>query len=141
MITLGTLANATAQQVFDQVALHMLTQQAKALTLDKYGEPACAYRGERGTMCAAGCLISDEEMERLYDWCGHNYNTGAGWRTLINIGFAPEEHRGLISALQDVHDNGSIQNWPDDLKKVAKARGLNTNVILQAGLQQELVYV
>ena len=55
-ITLKTLEQATAQEVFDQVAEHMLTQYELSMLND-----TCVYRGYSGLKCAAGCLIGDDE--------------------------------------------------------------------------------
>ena len=60
MITLKTLPQATAQEVFDQITQHLL-QQGKAA---KSVTGACRYRIETAEgilKCAAGCLIADDE--------------------------------------------------------------------------------
>ncbi len=54
-ITLATLPEATAQEVYSQVRKHLLTQKMKSIEEGK----GCVYRGPDGLMCAAGCLISD----------------------------------------------------------------------------------
>lgn len=54
-ITLKNLHEATEQQVFDQVAGHLLTQK------EVLPSPACFYRGPNGLKCAAGCLIANDE--------------------------------------------------------------------------------
>ena len=60
-ITMKNLHLATEQQVFDQAARHMLTQNAKALAWSG----GCQYRLELddGTVlkCAVGCFIADDE--------------------------------------------------------------------------------
>ena len=43
MITLRTLPHATAQEVFDQVATHLLTQNARAGIVDTDGGFMCRY--------------------------------------------------------------------------------------------------
>ena len=60
MITLATLEQATAQQVFTQVKNHLLKQNEKSMI-----NGICAYRGSNGLQCAAGCLMSDEEANKL----------------------------------------------------------------------------
>lgn len=65
MITLKTLPNASAQQVFDQVAAHLLTQKEKAKQFN-----TCKYRVEhrdKVLKCAAGCLIGDDEYEGCFE--------------------------------------------------------------------------
>ena len=121
-ITLATLPQATEQQVFDQVARHLLTQNAKSMSGDNL---TCAYRGKDNTMCAAGCLISDEEMERLRDM-----NT-TDWSELVEFEVAPLEHRGLIKELQSVHDLREPVDWPLGLRQVAYHRRLSIDVVAE----------
>lgn len=110
MITLKTLKDATAQEVFDQVANHLLTQNAKSMEKDSYNSLRCKYRsGDR--KCAAGCLIGDDEY-RIY----MEYRR---WSDLAGNGVVPDSHTGLISALQRVHDNYEVKSWPSALKHVA----------------------
>jgi hypothetical protein len=125
MITLATLEHATEQEVFDQVARHMLKQRARSWLQDD----VCAYRGADGLKCAAGCLISDEEAEQLNLAAG-NINT-LPWGCLISRGVAPDKHRSLISALQHIHDspnNVPEEDWEDHLKALANQRGLSYKV-------------
>ncbi|MCI0527846.1 MAG: hypothetical protein L0Y56_10460, partial [Nitrospira sp.] len=94
MITLKTLASATQQEIFNQVAGHLIAQNEKSLSPIGIG---CRYRGEAGCKCAAGCLISDEEYGP--DW------EGKSWFQLIEAGVVPEQNKDLIGELQNVHDN------------------------------------
>jgi hypothetical protein len=94
-ITLATLPAATAQQVFDQVARHLLTQGRQARNAE-----ACAYRGSEGTMCAAGCLMSDEEYAK-------------------RGGVVPPGHTDLIQSLQAVHDDVDTDEWSEELHELA----------------------
>jgi hypothetical protein len=134
MINLRTLASATEQQVFDQVAKHLLIQNAKCqatTTYDYCGKittaKACAYRSDEGSRaCAAGCLISDEEMKAVFD---AKLNTGAGWVRLIDEKIAPAAHENLIRTLQDVHDGHPVDGWREGLMVLAQRRGLNIEVL------------
>lgn len=95
MITLKTLAKATRQQIFDQVARHLLKQKVRAY--DEENEK-CQYRTSNGLMCAAGCLIADDEYDPQYDRTG-------SWSAVVDRHQeVPEAHRGLIDALQTLHD-------------------------------------
>ena len=58
-ITLKTLGQATAQEVFDQVSSHLLTQMKKSI--NPKNPSLCVYHADSGLKCAAGCLISDDE--------------------------------------------------------------------------------
>lgn len=113
-ITLATLAQATPQEVFDQVATHLLWQNQKAKKEDTGG---CQYRGMNGTMCAAGCLIGDGEYNP--DWEVFASAIGGGWRTLVNQGIVPSYHKELIGSLQGVHDGYDPCLWKEKLVQVA----------------------
>lgn len=114
MITLKTLPEATAQQVFDQVARHLLTQMKRSLD---YTED-CVYRGAGGLRCAAGCLISDAEYLPGME--------GNSWFGLVESKLVPEQHRALISDLQNLHDINAPQNWKEELHRTARIWGLST---------------
>ncbi|MFM1991312.1 MAG: hypothetical protein RJA99_4269 [Pseudomonadota bacterium] len=112
-ITLATLPQATAQQVLDQVARHLLTQGATS-----YGRGAivCAYRSDGGWRCAAGCLIADDEYRE--DWEGQN------WANLCREGLVPVTHRALILDLQGLHDCAGPDTWERGLAVIAQRHRL-----------------
>ncbi|WOZ57563.1 hypothetical protein [Pseudomonas phage vB_PseuGesM_254] len=95
-ITLATLPQATEQQIFNQVVTHLAKQRKGARLYDK----GCAYRGEGGSMCAAGCLIADSEYDPKMDAIGGP----TAWDSLVSQGFAPPQHEHFILELQRVHD-------------------------------------
>lgn len=49
----------TKQEAFTKAYLALKTQGKKSLD-----GPFCAYRGENGTRCAVGHLLTDEDMEK-----------------------------------------------------------------------------
>lgn len=112
MITLKTLPQASAQEVYDQVRDHLLQQNAQSLRDPSH----CAYRSPSGQRCAAGCLIADGEYE--------NRMEGFSWRDLWVRGLVPDVHRGLISELQRVHDCVPVTLWAGQLKVIAVRHGL-----------------
>jgi hypothetical protein len=116
MITLATLSKATAQEVFDQVATHLL-EQNKACKSD---EDTCLYRHE-SLKCAAGCLISDEEYDPSLE--------GNGWKTLAHNDIVSKCHSRLIIDLQYVHDAMYAETWKQGLVNVAEAYGLSTETL------------
>lgn len=133
MITLATLATATAQQVFNQVRDHLLAQGRRSLLYpgneDRALSVQCAYRSPDGLKCAAGCLMSDEEYRPEFDSTLH-FNrkpTSCGWVTGIIEKYkaAPLEHAGLITDLQEVHDYSPPERWSTKLAERAKAFGLD----------------
>lgn len=122
MITLKTLPQATAQEVFDQVAKHLLTQMKKSVA-KRAAESAsdskdyCMYRGFDGTKCAAGCLISDDEYKLEFE----NHN----WSYLSDINYlVPKEHCHLIAQLQNIHDCYEPEDWRVKLNNLAKINHL-----------------
>ena len=128
MITLKTLPTATEQEVFDQVATHLIRQCGKSIKELGFDGGllrfVSAYRGDDGLKCAAGCLIADDEydigMERTL------------WRVLVSQGKIPKKHWLLIDALQIVHDwmdkPDDINSWILGLKRVAEHYNLEFKI-------------
>ena len=127
MITLATLEAATAQQVFDQVVAHLRKQGERSYAPLKGNELArrCAYRGEGGLKCAAGCFIADDE----YDPEMENIQ----WRSLADGVLTPGDHRlikvprahdDLIRSLQVIHDHSKPEDWENRLAMLALKEGL-----------------
>jgi hypothetical protein len=121
MITLATLAQATAQEVFDQCAVHLLTQNERSL---RTTTSACAYRGDTGLACAAGCLIGDIE------YIGRRFES-FGWGRLVAHGRVPEAHQHLIGGLQRIHDCYEVHQWRDELYAYADNAELSNSVLEQ----------
>lgn len=116
MITLKTLPDATEQEVFDQVALHMLKQGRKAT--DVAG--CCRYKAGE-LKCAAGCLIADDEYNPMFE--------GSAWSVLVGHNSVTPAHYYLIFSLQLIHDNKDVVSWAERLKSLAKEMYLSTAVI------------
>lgn len=110
MITLKTLPQATAQEVFDQITQHLLRQGKAA----RSGTGACRYRVElKGEVlkCAAGCLIADDEYDSKWE--------GIDWKHLAAQGLLPSRHFNLIHAFQEIHDTVAVDHWQDSFKSLA----------------------
>jgi hypothetical protein len=125
-ITVKNLNESTAQEVFDFVVNHLLTQNKKA----QQGAGGCKYRLslEDGSVlrCAAGCLIPDE----LYD----ERIEGRLWNGMDGVGnenparrYGAMEHQGLIRSLQYIHDEYTPEQWRDRLEQEAKNYFLTFN--------------
>lgn len=114
MITLATLKDATAQQVFDQVANHLLTQLKVSVNSD---DSLCQYHSDDGTKCAAGCLIADNEYSLCMEGIGN-------WTNIVEQGFASSHHENLIFELQEVHDSAMGIPMSAELLKEFWTRGL-----------------
>ena len=113
-ITMATLPQATAQEVFDQVAAHLLAQGRKSHMPNS--TTACAYRGSEGAKCAAGCLIGDDEYRPEFE--RHT------WGELCDDFDGPKQHRELVRYLQMVHDRALPSEWRDRLRGCAQSYGL-----------------
>jgi len=115
MITLKTLPNATAQEVFNQVTTHLLQQNSRSV-----GEKGtCMYRGSKNKVCAAGCLIAEDEYVEAFEY--------QRWQELHDAGWVPEDHMELINELQIIHDSLPTEIWEKTLQQLAKDRNLNFN--------------
>ena len=115
MITLKTLAQASEQEVFDQVATYLLKQGMRSS--DKSGN--CKYRHE-GLRCAAGCLIGDDEYDPSME-----VNS---WDRLTATSKAPKDHADLIVSLQAIHDDCNPLDWKGHLKVLAVNSNLKWNL-------------
>ena len=115
MITLKTLGQATLQEVFDQVASHLLKQNLRC----NEGS-VCAYRNSLGMSCAAGCLIGDDEYTGQLE--------GLEWNVLVKEKMVPGDHAGAIKALQNIHDYKTPDYWREALEGFAKGANLEFRI-------------
>lgn len=119
MITLATLPQATAQEVFDQVVVHLITQGVQSLDRNDF---SCVYRNPTGLKCAAGCLIADSEYKSILE--------NKPWNILADNNEVPTTHQYLIRRLQSVHDNWTVNNpLLYGLRRVATNCDLDPSVI------------
>lgn len=109
------------QAIFDRVAKHMLTQNAKS-----QNEYDCLYRGPNGTMCAVGCLIDDKHYStRLenegpdHEWVAKAIAQSLNLKVQTVENFAP-----LLKRLQSIHDDEDVEYWPRELEKCAQRQNL-----------------
>lgn len=119
LVTLKTLAQATKQQVFDQVVTHLRVQKVQA-----NGSEGCAYRAGQ-LMCAAGCLIADDEYKPEMDMAGKDpqgEQCGSNWNNLVRRKVVPHtQHDELIQDLQHVHDSyRGPSSWEGEFAKTAQ---------------------
>lgn len=108
----------TAQEVFDIVARHLLTQNAKSIESDK---PYCLYRSSDGKKCAAGCLIPDAHYNPRME--------NISWRELVCDYSFPHNHSNLIHRLQEIHDHRQTSEWKKQLKSLADDYELDSGVL------------
>lgn len=105
-----------AQEVFDKVATHLLTQNAKA----KNGG-SCRYLADDGKRCAVGCLLPVEVARRADELAADNTVYGVARDGLLPNELAP--HVDLLSRLQGIHDHVDVHCWRDELKSLARELG------------------
>lgn len=107
----------TAQEVFDIVAKHLLTQNAVS---KETGGP-CLYRSGNGQKCAAGCLIPDDKYSPYFE--------GSNWCDLVNHHSFPKDYEVLIASLQSIHDSYPPCEWKKELKSLADDYELDSGVL------------
>jgi hypothetical protein len=118
MITLKTLNKATAQEVFEQAATHLLTQKKKSLD----GIVRCMYKSADGLKCAAGCFIADDEYDPSFET--------KTWVGLVKNAAVPGTHSELIKQLQIIHDTTFVEDWKEELKLLSeKFEGLSNDFL------------
>ena len=129
LITLATLAQHTAQEVFDQAVKHLLTQAKPSLTFS-CNKNRCVYLNENGLKCVAGCFIADDEYKPEFE--------SKSWLSLAEDQAVPEAHKALIYDLQTmVHDKPfvpaknrhTVREWPLFLTEVAQKHDLSADKV------------
>jgi hypothetical protein len=121
MITLATLKDASLQEIFEQAARHLLTQNEKSES-----GAMCVYRthsGDGKLMCAVGCFISDEEYNKSFENCSF---TAIVNRLNIKSTFAQNE---LLRSLQRMHDCNEPVFWRNNLFNIGLRNGLSVAFI------------
>ena len=120
------------QEIFDKVATHLIAQGKQSLGYWdglEGSDLTCSYRGADGTMCAAGCLIPDDEYDDEFETQPWMHI----WPDIPTFANEPLEVHELISALQAVHDDE--RHWEDTetlkeaLRDVTTCYGLSSDVL------------
>lgn len=137
------------QEIFNKVYTHLYKQAQPALRHSDFIDgpgPACAYRGEGGTMCAVGCLIPDDvytpeiegvgvsrlvAAEHIVDDAEANWLATALERSGVDV--YDESTVGLLVELQGAHDltlfDFGLAAWERKMHEIAGAYGLTVPVI------------
>lgn len=98
----------TAEEIFDYVEAHLRNQGQRSMARSCN----CAYRGEKGRMCAVGCLIADDE---------YNLSMEGNVVCAIHLPFRLRPHVSMLRDLQIFHDyEGS---WDHDRSEVFSPEG------------------
>lgn len=124
-----SIAEPTAQQVFDAVVVHLGAQREVCRRITPGETGGCAYRNTEYTKaCGVGALFTDDECDAL-DRVG-KMNSGVG--TLFRDGLIPERlasHRILLHDLQAIHDQWDVGSWPAELRNLGSNLDLAINEI------------
>lgn len=121
----------TKQKIFDTVAIHLLTQNAKSTETIPHIDPSsnptvnCRYRGQDGRMCAIGCLIPDDYYDISIE--GGNVESWRVQEILQSMDLL--NHKIILFQLQRVHDHNDVILWRSKLKGVAKDNLLNSDCL------------
>lgn len=114
----------TIQETFDTVARHLLRQSAKSVFNYVYGETSCAYRGDNGLRCAAGCLIPDSEYSKSIEG-------STVYPVMDKLGRTDffGHDRFLVRRLQVCHDSKPVSLWKDNMRSLANKLELDPSVL------------
>ena len=91
-------------EIFNYIVEHLRKQGKRSIFISYSGDQTCVYRGENGTMCAAGCLITDDEYspsfesKSIYTLVQQNLLTPDLKKRI-------EPNERMISDLQSLHDH------------------------------------
>jgi len=130
---------AEAQELFNTVASHLLTQNARAersigiasggtiqITFTFSSSPLitsrCVFRTEDGKKCAIGCLIPDDQYDPKMD-----ADYGTDFPKVLDyldkkspLREKLERHTQMLRSLQVLHDQVPVDSWAEALKKLAE---------------------
>ena len=119
----------TNQEIFDIVAKHLLTQNARSQDIKNI---VCAYRGSNDMKCAVGVLIKDEHYSYLLE--GYNVRDIDVKEALEKSGITVDSRIHFLAALQEVHDLFPVGFWRERLGEVAERYNLNLDVLDSIGV-------
>lgn len=130
--TISEVVRWTRQDLFDHVALHMLTQgerSRRGLTRD------CYYRDDAGRACAVGACIPADVYTEAFEHKGVTalllLLTLPQFNTARHQMFACflREHGTMLMYLLRVHDEVHPLGWPRSLHDLARTFGLDGSVV------------
>lgn len=114
------------QEVFNKVATHLLTQNAKARTETGWGNFICSYKADNGLKCAIGCLIPDDQYDKRIEGKSINLNPLliSILRNAIDLYI---DDINFLENLQMIHDQLPIKSWAEELNQFAIDNKLENN--------------
>lgn len=116
----------TLQEIFDQVATHLLDQGVASVDSVK----GCLYRGPEGTKCALGCLIPDNYYTKEMEGHGIRYLRDNDYELPLILKVDP---LSFLLDLQYAHDKSlatmGISFWRSDMRRIADKYNLNSDIL------------
>lgn len=112
----------TAQQIFNKVSKHLLTQNRR-VTKDGRAQ----WVAPNGDLCASACLIKPSIRKgKLNDdyWDSNN-------SIYRDSGVDMDNHFELVCDLTNCHDHNKPSRWPRKLRAIAKDHGLKIQEYLK----------
>jgi hypothetical protein len=112
----------SAREIYERVSAHLLNQGA--VSEDENG--SCRLRGANGRKCAIGSLVSDECYRPDIEGIGISYYRHALDGELLRALYASNVNAydprivDLLCELEQVHDDVSVDQWPDLLAALGK---------------------
>lgn len=104
-VTTENLHEASAQDVYTTVLLH-LVEQGKRAAINGY----CIYWDSKENLtCAGGCLLEEQDLQKVLE---KDLNGCISWSCLVVELDLSHNHQKLIERLQEIHDN--FENWHDE---------------------------
>ena len=114
------------QDVFDRVVAHAREQGRRSML----PTGSCAYRGEDGTKCFIGALITDEAYHRGLECQGASSHEVHEALAASGVVVETTEDVNLCSRLQTIHDETGVagwdirNHWETEFQNVAQQFGL-----------------
>jgi hypothetical protein len=113
--------NKSLQEIFDFIAEHLLTQNAKAIE----GSGTCLYRcGD--LKCAVGALISDEDYDCNFEMQSLRILSSKK-ETIFN--HIEESRLEFLIHLQTIHDDFLIKEWLEELSILGLRFNLSNKIL------------
>lgn len=118
------------QEIFNKVATHLLAQNERCMSiLNDEDNPGCAYRNEKGQMCAVGCLITDEAYDSKIEGLLCCLSEVLDVLAASGIDLRANTDRNcemteFLENLQRIHDCTPVDDWRHALSDLADADDL-----------------
>ena len=111
------------QETFDKVVAHLMAQGCQAL--NEGSDEYCRYRGENGTKCAVGALITDGAYtEELENKIVRDDPVIDALKASGVFKRATPKAVEFLSDLQVIHDSNFAEEWPEELQIFADNNNL-----------------